>query len=282
MFTFSDALLKATYVNGKPPTRTEAHEKAELHPFKTEHLFKNKQIPKGLYVARLIQQFLIIKAIEQRLQELSNTDKDQINAFFTLSYLEDLWRTLPMSRDMAKLGIDAGKILYPSIATNTKKYLAEIDKLNPKNLLAHFLFHVAGFMHGGGIIRYKFINPSNRASHYEIPSEQYDFSSAVLSLRSPNSNSLKLYEDMMQQIDKISLDQDEYQAILEQGKSVYETMTDIYDDLYDMHIKQPKYMAWTFALCMISVFVMGALLKLLTANTQTLELTNNSFQLRPL
>ncbi|AMV12988.1 hypothetical protein ULM_02860 [Legionella pneumophila] len=68
---FSKALISATYKNGKPGQLTEEHEKAEHHRFKTEYLFKNAEIPKDLYASRLIQHFLIIKAIETKLQNLT-------------------------------------------------------------------------------------------------------------------------------------------------------------------------------------------------------------------
>ncbi|WP_019215426.1 heme oxygenase-like domain-containing protein [Legionella tunisiensis] len=76
---FSKALLNATYKNGRPGQLTAEHERAEHHLFKSEYLFKNEVIPKDLYVSRLIQQFLIIKAIETKLQK---ADKAGMSAFF--------------------------------------------------------------------------------------------------------------------------------------------------------------------------------------------------------
>lgn len=236
---FSQALLNATYKNGKPGKPTEEHENAEHHRFKSQYLFKNKKIPKDLYVSRLIQHFLIIKAIETQLQSLSDTGKSEINAFFALSYLEQLWRTPGIQSDLQQLGVNPDAIKDKQIAKTTKRYLQDIEKFAPQSLLAHFLYHVAGFMHGGNIIRSRYIEPSNSLTTYQIPTKQYDFFSAAELLPSENHigkrSSMDVYQDMMKQIDNITLSDEEYKEVLEQGKMVYGTMTEIYDDLCDMH-----------------------------------------------
>jgi hypothetical protein len=107
---YSKALLAATYKNGKPGVRTDEHEKAECHRFKTEYLFKNKKIPKDLYISRLIQHFLIIKAIEIQLQQLPKTTHSELSAFFTLSYLKELWRTPTIQDDLKQLGVNTETI----------------------------------------------------------------------------------------------------------------------------------------------------------------------------
>lgn len=80
---FSKALITATYKNGKPGQLTEEHEKAEHHRFKTEYLFKNAKIPKDLYASRLIQHFLIIKAIEKN-YKVCQKQNSQKSAHFLL------------------------------------------------------------------------------------------------------------------------------------------------------------------------------------------------------
>ncbi len=232
---FSKALLAATYKNGVPGKRTEEHERAEFHRFKTDYLFKDAKIPKDLYVARLIQHFVIIQAIEAQLQNL--TDRTSISAFFALSYLGELWRTPRIHVDLIQLGVNPGQIDDREIAPTTKKYLEEIRQLPPKSLLSHFLTHVAGFMHGGNIIRKQYIEPSNNLTDYQISTKQYDFSSAGALLLEGRGSALAVYGDMMKRVDEITLEEDEYNEVLHQGKAVYATMTRIYDDLCDMHIK---------------------------------------------
>lgn len=256
---YSQALLVATYVNGKPGSRTPEHERAEKHPFKLQHLFKETQIPKDLYASRLIQQFLIVKAIETQLMKLSEVDAKKINAFFTLDYLEQLWRTPGMQRDLYALA-GTEEINDSQIAKTTTLYLAELEALTPKQLLGHFLFHVAGFMHGGAIIRSQYINPSNELTDYQIPFEQYDFSAAV-ALTPGKGSALAVYNDMMRQIDTIELSEAEYADILEQGRKVYATMANIYDDLCVMHSSQESWS--TMSLMTVSLIVAALALKLL-------------------
>ncbi len=237
---YSKALLHATYINGQPGKRTEAHEKAEYHRFKTEYLFKNQQIPKDLYVACLIQHFLIIKAIEQQLLDIPDENKTEINAFFSLSYLQDLWRTpgIQSDLDLQQLDVHPEDIKDEQIAPATKQYLTEIKQLSPKLLLGHFLLHVAGFMHGGNIIQSKYIEPSNQLTSYQISTAQYDFSAAAQRLGVKSS--FRVYAIMMKEMDAIKLTEEEYTEILQQSTSVYATMTHIYDDLCEMYIRQPQ------------------------------------------
>lgn len=268
---FSKALLAATYRNGTPPTRTKEHEKAEFHRFKTEHLFKTKTIPKNLYVARLIQHFVILETIETQLRNL--TDKTPINAFFTLSYLEELWRTPGIKTDLEQLGVKPEQIDVSQIAPATKTYIENIKQLPPKSLLAHFLTHVAGFMHGGNIIRSKYITPSNRLTHYQIPMRQYDFLSAATMLPKRSSSALTVYEDMMDNVDTITLSDEEAQEVLQQGKEVYATMVNIYDDLCDMHTKQynlsPSLIA-VIAISMMAIYwVLNSLSPLMDSNNSS-------------
>ncbi|CEG55732.1 biliverdin-producing heme oxygenase [Legionella fallonii] len=231
---FSQALLAATYQGGKYGKRTDEHEKAEFHRFKTEHLFKNKKIPEDLYVARLIQHFVIIKAIETQLKGLE--DKTPISAFFALTYIEQLWRTSGIRADLEQLDVNVDEIKDHQIAPATQKYLSDIKQLPPKALLAHFLMHVAGFMHGGNAIIKRYIEPSNALTNYQISTHQYDFSSIV----SGGGSSLNVYNDMMKQMDTIELEEDEADEIQKQCTEVYSTMTSIYDDLCDMYTKQSK------------------------------------------
>ncbi|STX39771.1 biliverdin-producing heme oxygenase [Legionella feeleii] len=260
---FSKALLNATYKNGKPGQFTAEHERAEHHHFKSEYLFKNKRIPKDLYASRLIQQFLLIKAIETKLQRLANADKIEISAFFALSYLGQLWRTPAMEEDLRQLGVNPDEISRDKITETTEKYLGDIEKLTPKTLLAHFLVHVAGFMHGGYIVQSKYINPSNRLTAYQIPAKQYDFSSSIPFLSTGKRSSLGLYQDMMEHVDKIEINGDEYVEVFTQCKGIYATMASIYDNLCDMHAQQPTLSTRSIAVFGASIFVLALVIKLL-------------------
>lgn len=263
MSSYSKALLAVTYKNGKAGTLTNEHQEAEHHRFKS-YLFKEKIIPKNLYIARLIQQYLIIKAIETKLQNVSDTDKLEVNAFFTLSYLDSLWRTLAMKTDLLTLGVNPDKIPNTQITAATKRYIQDIETLPPKSLLAHFLLHIAGFMHGGHVIKTKYIAPSNQLADYYISTKQYDFSSTANQLPERLNPSLAVYSHLMKEMDTIILTPQEYQAILEQGKIVYETMTNIYDDLCKMFIDQPRitYIAPILGVSMIAIaFVFQQLMK---------------------
>ncbi|ABQ54299.1 biliverdin-producing heme oxygenase [Legionella pneumophila serogroup 1] len=260
---FSKALISATYKNGKPGQLTEEHEKAEHHRFKTEFLFKNAEISKELYASRLIQHFFIIKAIETKLQSLSKTEQSEISAFFAISYLEHLWRSPAIENDLRQLNINPDEIDKDEITKTTENYLENIGKFTPKILLAHFLLHIAGFMHGGNIIRSKYIEPSNRLTSYQIAADQYDFSSAISFLSSGRHSPLALYQDMMKQIDNIALTDGEYDEILEQCKGIYETMSNIYDDLCDMHAHHLKLPTYSLAAISVSLVALGLILKLL-------------------
>ncbi|HAT8179286.1 TPA: heme oxygenase [Legionella pneumophila] len=273
---FSKALITATYKNGKPGQLTEEHEKAEHHRFKTEYLFKHKMIPKDLYASRLIQHFLIIKAIETKLQSLPKTEQSEISAFFALSYLEHLWRTPGIENDLRQLGVDPDKIRKHDITKSTENYLENIGKFTPKILLAHFLLHIAGFMHGGNIIRSEHIEPSNRLTSYQIAADQYDFSSAISLLSTGKHSPLALYQDMMKQVNNIDLTSDEYQEILEQCRGIYETMSNIYDDLCDMHTHSPKLPTYSLAAISVSLVALGLILKLLVdlLNPMTNSISN--------
>ncbi|HAT1595686.1 TPA: heme oxygenase [Legionella pneumophila] len=273
---FSKALITATYKNGKPGQLTEEHEKAEHHRFKTEYLFKNAKIPKDLYASRLIQHFLIIKAIETKLQSLSKTEQSEISAFFALSYLEHLWRTPGIENDLRQLSINPDEIHKNEIAKSTEHYLENIEKFTPKILLAHFLLHIAGFMHGGNIIRSKYIEPSNRLTTYQITADQYDFSAAISFLSSGKHSPLALYQEVMKQIDNIVLTGDEYPEILEQCKGIYETMSNIYDDLCDMHTHHRKLPTYSLAAISVSLVALGLILKLLMdfLNPMTNQISN--------
>ena len=260
---YKDALLNATYKEGRVGHLTDEHEKAEHHRFKKDHLFKTTAIPKDAYVSRLIQHFLIIKAIETQLQTLPAKDKTELSAFFALSYLERLWRTPGIQKDLQQLEVNPEQIKDSEIAPATKRYLENIEKLTPKALLGHFLVHVAGFMHGGNIIRSKYIEPSNDLTDYQISTHQYDFSSAAASLPGEKRSSLAVYDDMMKEMNGVTLDSEEYEEILEQGKSVYAKMTSIYDDLCDMHTKQPTSSCYSLAVISVSMVAIAYVLKLL-------------------
>src|SRR5207244_2409221 len=150
--------------------------------------------------------------------------------------LEELWRTSAIQDDLQKLIGENYAIADKEIAASTKNYLNEIQGFSPKILLTHFLLHVAGFMHGGGIIQRKYILPSNKLTEYQIATQQYDFSSLWTQLPTIKQSTLGVYQHMMTQIDSIPLDETEYQECLQQGQNVYETMASIYDDLCAMHI----------------------------------------------
>lgn len=263
---FSKALLDATYVDGNPTKPlSPAHYKAEHHRFKQDFLFKAKEkaIPKELYASRLIQQFLIIKALETKLANLSKTEKAEISAFFALSYFQDLWRTSAMADDLRQFGVDPDAISPSQVVETTNTYLKDIEHLSPKLLLGHFLLHVAGFMHGGNIIQSKYIRPSNRLTTFQIPAKQYDFSTAISCLSTGKHTSMGLYVEMMKQIDEIVLNDDEYKALFNQCTGVYERMVGIYDDLCDMHTQQPKLSTPQFSLIIVSLVALGFILKLL-------------------
>lgn len=254
---FSEALLKATYKSGRPPHLTEEHKRAEHHPFKKDFLFKDKAIPKDLYASRLIQHYLIIKAIEDKLQCLSEDEQESINPFFALSYLDALWRTSGIEQDLEQMDVDLSQIQSGQIAGKTSDYLDDIKKLPPKSLLAHFILHVAGFMHGGRIIQSRYINPSNKLTTYQIPANQYDFSGAASLLPDGKQTAIAVYHHMIAQMDTIEIDDEEYTELLAQCKGIYQTMSDIYDDLSVMHTHQPQpsnYMPFALAsLCIIAL-----------------------------
>ncbi|KTC64708.1 heme oxygenase (plasmid) [Legionella adelaidensis] len=262
---FTQALLNATYKDGRIGTLTAAHEKAEHHRFKKDYLFKNTKIPKDLYALRLIQHLLIIKAIESRLQRLRPDEQSDISAFFSLSYLTHLWRTPGMEKDLEQLEIDSTAIPASAITHSTQEYLKRIEKLPPKMLLAHFLVHVAGFMHGGNIILSKYIAPSNRLTTYQIPTCQYDFSEALAHIDERRKTPIAVYQDMMRQVDQIPLSSEEYQDILNQCTGIYDTMAAIYDDLCAMQLKQKK-VGKVAALVVISIVALSVIIELLSGS----------------
>lgn len=255
---FSKALLTATYKEGKPGQPTETHETVEHHRFKKEFLFKNKFISKKIYASRLIQHLLIIKALETQLN--TPEAKSELNSFFTLSYLEQLWRTQGMENDLHQLGVNPKTIPQDRIAPATEHYLEHIKGLKPKALLAHFLLHVAGFMHGGNIIQNKYINPSNELTIDKIPAEQYDFSPAIA--KAQTHGIMSMYALMMKEVDKINLDEKEYAEVFAECNLVYTTMTEIYDDLCRMHTQQPKVNGASLALLSVSMVVLAFIMKL--------------------
>lgn len=252
---YSKALLYATYIDGKAANpRTPAHEQAECHPFKTEYLFKTVRIPREGYEARLIQHLVIIDALEKRLQHFSNEERTAISAFFAISYLDGLWRSPGIQKDLEQLGRDSAHIKKQHLALSTQDYVNRIEQLPPKHVLAHFLMHVAGFMHGGNIIRSKYIRPSNDVTDYQITAHQYDFSYAGKTIS---------FRDLMSQVDNIPLDETEYAAILAESEQVYTTMTQIYDDLWKMHVHQPGPLLPTLAIIAACVAAVSLVLRLM-------------------
>lgn len=248
---FSKALLKATYINGKPGRLTQEHAKAEHHRFKSNFLFKQVEIPQNHYTSRLIQHFFILHAIEKKLQELSEAAKSELNPFFALSYLEHLWRTAKIKNDLNQLGLKADTIPETEATPSTAQYLKQIEGLAPKILLAHFLLHVAGFLHGGRIICTKYIEPHNRLGLYQISTHQYDFS-ATMSKSAP-----ALFHELMQEVDKITLNENEFNEIVDQCKSIYATMSSIYDDLTIMPTHQSQRALSTLALLGVSMMILA-------------------------
>lgn len=251
---FTKALLASTYQDGRPGKLTVEHAKAEHHRFKSDFLFKDIEIPKAPYVSRLIQQFLIIKALERQLQKIPGKETSDISAFFALSYLDELWRTPVMEKDLQLLGIDPDHIDETQVTKSTKAYLKKIDNLPPKMLLAHFLLHVAGFMQGGNIINTKYLAPHNKLMAYKIPDHQYDFSSATSFFSKPTST-IGLFNDMMKHIDTIPINDEEYEEIFKECTGVYSTMSDIYDDLCAMHTRK----SWGSALAITTICLLGLL-----------------------
>lgn len=273
---FRNALYLATYKSGQPGKLTDAHKRAEHHRFKSELLFKKSTIPLKPYTARVVQQFVMIRAIESHLQNLSVKGQAELNAFFSLAYLNELWRTLPMEKDLKQLNIDPSSIKDHQLVKSTQDYLEKLKQLTPKELLAHFLLHVSGFMHGGNIIKRNHINPSNQITRYQLPTHQYDFFSAAQSLGANPPTSLALFNDLMNQVDKIELDKEDYERIVAQCTSIYTSMSAIYDDLYTVHnslLQQTQYTH--FILCLGAITLALALV----LETCLLDMTTN--QLSP-
>src|SRR5207237_6287355 len=119
-------------------------------------------------------------------------------------------------------------------ANKTKHYLKEIEEFPPKILLAHFLMHVAGFLHGGAIIKKTHIDPNNKLTFYKIPSAIYDFSSAMNALQIQSGPSL--YANIMKEVDKIPLTVEEYRAVNKACVNSFTTMIGIYDELCKIYI----------------------------------------------
>ncbi|KTD46632.1 heme oxygenase [Legionella rubrilucens] len=260
---FTEALLAATYKNGKPSgALTEVHAKAEHHRFKKDYLFKDKAIPKAVYASRLIQHYLIIQSLEMHLQALSTEKESALSAFFILSYLNELWRTPAIERDLQQLGINPKEIRASEVAPATTKYLEKINNASPQALLTHFLVHVAGFMHGGNIILNKYIKPSNELTDYQISSHQYDFSAAFPRLPEKSRSTLGLYQDMMTHLDtKLVFSSHDYDEVVKEALCVYEAMTGIYDDLCEMHARQPLVSTSSIAKVGVSLIVVAWVLK---------------------
>lgn len=255
MLLFKNALLAATYNEGKPGKKlTPMHEKAEHHRFKKEFLFKEPVIAKEYYLSRLIQHYLLIRAIENQLRSLSADQKTELNPFFTLNYLDQLWRTAGIEDDLRYLGMDVESIKIEQIAPTTTSYLNLLPTLNAKNLLAHFLFHLAGFMHGGGFIKLR-IEKSNEIADFQIPSQQYDFSKAQEKVNNPHC--FELFNLMMKQVNRIELSDQEYQDIIDQGNKVYELMSLIYDDLCLMHTNKDQSLCASLSVIGLGVSLMG-------------------------
>lgn len=253
MSKFSQALLMATYKEGRLGKLTEAHDKAEHHRFKTELLFKEKKISKDLYVSRLIQQYLIIKHVEERLQKLqgySQNPETPVSAFFELSCLEYLWRTAAIKADLIQLQVDPDHIPAKEIVPATTAYLEQIETYTSLELLSHLITHVAGFMHGGLIIARQYIKPSNALTQHQISTHQYDFFKAGKSAHD-------VYQEMMTQLDKPELSEQEYEAVKQQGENVYVAMTRIYDDLYTIHAHQPQQTSVTQRAIMLTALFIG-------------------------
>lgn len=235
---FRTALFNATYKNGRPGTLTPEHEAAEHHAFKIHHLFKEKAIPKDVYVLRLIQHYIIINAMESQLKELSEHQRSELNPFFCLSYLSELWRADGIVRDMKALDVDPEHLDAQLIARSTRAYVQQLARLNPKELLAHYLLHISGFMHGGKILEKKYLEPSNALTSYQITSFQYDFSSITQGLERSGWSTMDVFNDLMNTVDRIELTNDELEALTIQCKSVYSTVSQIYDNL--IQIRQDR------------------------------------------
>ncbi|QRN02591.1 heme oxygenase [Legionella sp. MW5194] len=259
---FTEALLAATYKNGKPSgALTDVHAKAEHHRFKKDYLFKDKAIPKGVYASRLIQHYLIIQSLEVHLQALSTEKESAVSAFFILSYLNELWRTPAIEKDLQQLGINPKDIRPSEVAPATTKYLEKIHNASPQALLTHFLVHVAGFMHGGNIILNKYIKPSNELTDYHISTHQYDFSAAFTRLPEKSRSTLGLYQEMMTHLDTRQLSSTDYDEVVNEALCVYEAMTGIYDDLCEMHARQPLVSSSAIAKVGVSLMVVAWVLK---------------------
>lgn len=269
---FTAVLLKSTYKDGKPGRLTKAHEMAEHHRFKKNYLFKNLAISKECYALRLIQHFLIIDAIEGCLKNLTESDKTTLSPFFALSYLEHLWRSKAIQGDLQQLDVDPQHIEEKNIANKTKDYVVAIKQLAPKQLLAHFLLHIAGFMHGGKVIQTKYIGPSNRITSYQISTHQYDFETAASLLPRQPAFTLDVYKDMMSAIDAIPLSEPEMEVLLCECEKVYQHMTEIYDELCEKQAKPLK--KWCYFLIPIGlglIILGGALSRIGNNNSADAE-----------
>lgn len=260
---FTAALLAATYKNGKPRgALTEVHARAEHHRFKKDYLFKDKAIPKAVYVSRLIQHYLIIDALEKQLATLPEEKAQSISAFFSLSWLDQLWRTSAIEKDLQQLGINPKEIRASEVAPATVRYLGKIEKASPQALLTHFMVHVAGFMHGGNIILNKYIKPSNALTRYQISTHQYDFSAAFPLLPEKKASVMGLYEDTMAHLDSnLLLSPENYDEVLNEARDVYEAMTNIYDDLCTMQARNPLVSATSIATIGVILIVVAWILK---------------------
>jgi heme oxygenase len=246
---FTKALWNATYKKGLPPKLTKKYNEVENHRFGTDYLFKEIAIPKEPYVSRLIQYFFIIKEIETQLQCLPEDKKSQISAFFAFSYLNQIWRTSEIKKDLLQLGVNPDSIDENQIVQSTQDYVKKLKTLEPKQLLAHFLIHVGAFMRDGLSIKVEYINPSNKKTHYKIPTNLYDFSF-------PHTTSRAVFDQMMKQVDGIELDEREYQEVFEQCKNIYETMNNVYNELCNLQDFN-KHLAIYIVKLMVLEFIIG-------------------------
>lgn len=117
----------------------------------------------------------------------------------------------------------------------TKKYLNEIEELTPKALVAHFIIHIICFMKDSEIIHAQNIKLPN-LTYYKIPTNQYNFS---FNNKEPNDFS-SIKNKMMESIDSITLEGNEYEELVGQCNKIYEYMTKIHDELFEIHPYQPK------------------------------------------
>lgn len=242
----AELLLHATYQDGVvlPSRLTEPHARAEKHPYKTQHLFrKGKKIPRNLYVARLIEHYAILKALENKLKQCrENAD---IAPFFALNFSRELARTPVISNDLEQLGVRADRLSLENASAATRRYIGHVSELKEaKAILVHYALHIAGLMHGGRIIQNEFFNPSNRLPGYQIPNQEYDFSAANRAAGLlANAPATQLFGQMSKGLEGIKINEQESQSLLGEGLLLYSAMAELYDDLLwkQVHFKNLLY-----------------------------------------